>query len=208
MKKILAFVAAAFVLLAFSGCESMPSGDPAAALRDPTKGILVASVTADAGKLTNDGWFYVRKKGDKGDGVRLAASGLSLLGKDNDFPERSPRTGRLLAVPLEPGEYELFTWTLYIKALGGGYGYISPKTPPPPQAFTVSAGKITYLAYLHIDTITGKNIFGLPIPVGGNPEIADNFASDKALMLKKFPALSAWPMENAALSGAASWRLQ
>ena len=182
----------------------MPSGDSVAELNDKSKGILLASVTAETGKHTHDAWFYIRRKGDADNSERLAASGFSMFGKPNDFPQRSPRTGRLLAISLDPGEYELFTWTLYIQTFGG-YGYISPKNPPTPLPFSVVAGRITYLGYLHLDTLMGKNIFGLSIPAGGGPEITDNFEDDRSLMAQKFPMLTTWPLEKASLSGA-SWK--
>lgn len=198
--KILKILVLTWMLALFVGCASMPSGGSVAELGDKSKGVLLVSVTSERGKQTHDAWFYVRKKGEIDKNTRLAASGFSMFGKSNDFPQRSSRTGRLLAIPLEPGEYELFSWTLYIQVFGG-YGYISPKVAPPPLAVSVAAGKVTYLGYLHLDTLMGANVFGLSIPGGGRPFVTDNFEEDRALMASKFPMLAVWPLEKAELDG-------
>ena len=181
------------LLLFLSGCGSLPASIDANDKLDPTKGMIVASVTVDTGKHTNDSWFYFRKKGTE-EGKRLAAVGHTLIIKPNDYPDHPSRSGRLVAIPVEPGEYELYGWVLYIQTFGG-YGYIAPKTPPPAYTFTVTPGKITYLGALHVTTLMGKNIFGLQIPAGGEPEILDNYDADTALMKRKYPALSSWLVE-------------
>jgi hypothetical protein len=162
--------------------------------------VLLAALTTDDNSQVMDAWFFYRKKGSS-DELRLDAFGMAgLLMKPNDFAGRDTRKGRLLALPLEPGEYELFNWTLYVTRLGG-YGYLSPKTLPPPHPFAIRAGEITYLGGLHIDLILGKNLFGISMVFGGNPDIADQSTRDLLLLKEKYPNLSALPIRNAVPDG-------
>ena len=187
------------------GCTSMPTAiDPHAKI-DKSKGIILAAVTNDNNPQVMDAWFFYRKKGSD-EGLRMDAYGMAgLLSKPNDFQGQEQRTGRLLALPLEPGEYELINWMLYIyQPLG--YGYLSPKTPPPPHSFTIDPGTVTYLGNLHIDTMVGTLFLGLPIPVGGNPDIIDRQELDISLMHTKYPNLNGWPV-NISVPDRESWKI-
>lgn len=82
-----------------------------------------------------DAWFFYRLKGTT-DEHRLDAFSFAgsmarglfgrLVPTTNHFSGSGPEVGRLVAYPLEPGEYELYSWTLYVDR-AGGYGYVSPK---------------------------------------------------------------------------------
>jgi hypothetical protein len=152
-----------------------------------------------------DVWFFYRPKGTTQE-LRLDAYGMAgIFMKPNDFRGRDTRVGRLIALPLVPGEYELFNWMLYVTR-AGGYGYVSPKTPPPPHNFTIRAGAITYLGGLHVDPIMGKNVFGLPLVFGGSPDISDQSERDFAILKAKYPNISNWPVQSS-LPEAAQWRV-
>ena len=106
----------------------------------------------------------------------------------------------ITAIALEPGEYELYTWGLHVNAFGG-YGYIGPKSPPPPLPFTVKAGEVTYLGALHGETVMGRNIIGLPLAASGYPVIEDNRSRDEPMFRGRFPMLANWPITSANLNG-------
>ena len=160
---------------------------------DRRKGVLLAAVTSDGHFAIKDAWYFFRKKGTEEE-LRLDAFGLGgLFIKPDDYPDQKTIDGRLLAVILEPGDYELIGWMLYVSR-AGGYGYISPKSPPQPFPFTISSANITYLGNLHIDTVLAKNFFGIKIPAGGIPRISDNLEVDALLMKKKYPKLVDWPI--------------
>lgn len=170
-----------------------------------TKGVLLAAITSDGSPQVMDAWFFYRKRGTTEE-LRLDAFGMAgLIKKPNDFGGTDSRTGRLIALPLEPGEYELFNWMLYVTRLGG-HGYISPKTPPPPHSFTIRSGEITYLGGLHIDTILGKNTFGVSLAFGGNPDVTDQSARDLPLLKTKYPNLANWPVQTSVPDGR-QWKL-
>lgn len=192
------------MLLSLS-CASMPNPTEPTAKVDLSKGVLLAAVTSDGSSQVMDAWFFYRRKGTAEE-LRLDAFGVAgLLKKPNDFNSADSRMGRLIALPVEPGEYELFSWTLYVQRLGG-YGYISPKNPPPPHTFSIRAGEITYLGNLHVDTVLGKNPFGVSMAFGGNPEITDQSARDLPLLKSKYPNLAELPVKPSVPDGK-QWRL-
>lgn len=193
------------VLLLTVGCASMPDPIDPTAKVDIKKGILLAAITSDGSSQVMDAWFFYRKKGTTEE-LRLDAFGMAgLLKKPNDFEGKDSRMGRLIALPLEPGEYELFNWMLYVNRLGG-YGYLSPKTPPPPHSFTIRPGEITYLGGLHIDTILGKNPFGISLAFGGNPDITDQTVRDLSVLKTKYHNLTNWPVQTSIPDGR-QWKL-
>ena len=183
----------------------MPDSIEPTAKVDTTKGILLAAVTSDGSSQVMDTWFFYRRNGTIEE-LRLDAFGLAgLLKKPNDFAGNDSRMGRLIAIPLEPGEYELFNWMLYVNRLGG-YGYLSPKTPPPPHSFSIRAGAITYLGSLHVDTVLGKNTFGISMAFGGSPDITDQINRDLPILKRKYPNLADWPLQSSVPDGK-QWRL-
>lgn len=197
------FIVRAFLLLftakLLSGCASVPESIKATDKVDPQKGILLASVTIDDAPGVMDGWYFYKQKGSA-DEQRLDAVGLVWMTRPDDYPTDKSKDGRLIALPVKTGEYELSNWMLYISQLGG-FAQISPKTKPTPLTFNIQPGKITYLGNLHINTVSGKNIFGVEIPVGGDPIITNNQNIDFNLLKAKYPNLSSWPVQTNILDG-------
>lgn len=194
------------IVLFTAGCANFPSSLSPDQKPAPDRGVLVASVTADHHRQLNDAWFYVRRVGTQ-DPIRLSAFGpASYLYKSNDYPDHPSRRGQLVALPLEPGDYELFGWTLYLRVFGGN-GYISPKTPLPVVPFKVAAGRVTYLGSLHVDTLLGRNLIGLEIAAGGDAQVVDNFDADTRLLKTKYPNLAALPIDRQAPS-IPSWKAE
>lgn len=214
LHKLISRALALLSVVVVTGCANIPSGNPSAELGDKSKGVVTASLTYANGTHTMDAWFYIRQKGetDKDKSIRLGAkppatTGAGMLGmlmptRGTSFSEDPDRSGRVLAVSLPPGDYELYSWTLYIQVVGG-YGYISPKTPPPPLPFSVKAGQVTYLGNLHAETLMGKNLFGISVPGSGVATIKDERQRDQPLIDEKFPMLEGWPVVNADLNGKA-----
>lgn len=207
MKSIIFLRGMILLAVLLSGCTSMQGLVKANEPVDKNKGVLLASVTGDDNGSVLDSWYFYKKKGEE-KYSRLDALGVAEFGflRQDDYPNSKSRNGRLLAISLEAGDYELIGWKLYISQ-AGGYAYISAKTPPPPIAFTISSGSITYLGNLHIDTLTGKNFLGFTIPVGANPNISDNQKEDMELLKVKYPNLSDWPVEINVVKGN-PWRFQ
>lgn len=203
--------------LFLSACGQLPGAEPRIEGNNKNKGVIAASVTYLAGTRTMNAWFYVRKKGasDGSESIRLAAkpllsmsggAGLATMFRNIDFPDTPDRDGRIVAMSLEAGEYELYTWGLHTQ-VGGSYGNIQPAAPPSPIPFTVSAGSITYLGNLHGQAVLGKNALGLDVPAAGFAEITDKSGRDIPLLMDKFPMLEGWPVSTFRLNGNA-WRQQ
>lgn len=200
-----------FLTALLAGCVTQAQPIKSTDRVDPQQGILLASVTIDDARMVMDGWYFYRpqhsKQGKKpSDEQRLDAAndGMSMSEAD-DYPADKSKNGRLLAIPLKAGGYELTNWKLYI-AQAGGYGYISPRKEPTPLPFTIKAGQVTYLGNLHINTITRKNFFGVVMPFGAYPVIANNEQVDLNLLRTKYPNLAAWPVHSALLDGS-QWQL-
>ena len=170
---------------------------------DKSKGVLLAAVTSDNYNQVLDVWYYFRKKGSK-DENRLEAFGMFLLTRPNDYKDHKDKKGRLHAVSLEPGEYELYNWELMVTQAGGS-AVLSPKQQPAAISFTIFPGKITYVGDLHVVSLKGKNFFGLSVPAGGIPVISDNSAEDISLLQVKYPTLQDWPVEKS-VSATEKWQ--
>ncbi|WP_138922559.1 hypothetical protein [Hylemonella gracilis] len=198
-------VIAIFFIASFQfGCSSIKKfNDPEAGLSNPARGNVLVSITAEPEKYTHDAWIFIRKKGASGDvePTRLAAFGFTLMGfqKPNDYPEVSPSKGRLVAASLEPGEYELYNWQLYI-AVFGGNGYISPKDPPAPIYFTIKPSTTTYLGRIHIGTVLAKNIVGMNVAAGASPKFSNHFKRDSEIATQKFSSFATWPIDQVSIA--------
>jgi len=203
MKKALRFLLIPLLTLV-TGCsmtkESIQSSKPV----DKNLGIVLAAVTTKKAKFIEDANFYLKETGTKKE-KRIDAFGLSLFGQHDDYPEDKLRDGSLIALPLKPGDYELINWGLYT-ANGVSFTDIHPAKSPVPLKFTINPGEITYIGDLHIEPIMGKNLFGIKMPVGGNPGISDNSAVDLKLLREKYPNLQDWPVRTDVIDGSA-WNL-
>lgn len=198
-------------MLLLVGCVSSPQSIKPTDRVDSQQGILLASVTIDDARAVMDGWYFYRPKNSNTRKNRPvehrldAASAIIMSQASDDYPNNKSKNGRLLAIPIKAGDYELTNWTLYISQ-AGGYGYISPKKLPAPLPFTIQAGQITYLGNLHLNTITGKNFFGIVVPFGAYPVITNDEQVDLNLLKNKYPNLSNWPTHSALLDGS-KWQI-
>ena len=147
------------------------------------KGIILASVTTSS---NYDVWFYFKKK-DSTNEQRMDAVGSVFLFIKDDYEKIDGRMGILSAFEVEPGQYYLTRWNIYISTGTANYYYIGPKRGEGlPIPFTVKAGEITYLGNLHADTLYVENIFGFKIPISGKPSIKNNEVFDLQLLKKKY----------------------
>jgi|GEM_PF-6408637 len=203
MNKALYFLLIPLIILV-SGCsmtkESIQSSKPV----DKNLGIVLAAVTTKKAKLVEDANYYLRETGTKEE-QRIDAFEFSLFRRNDDYPEDKSRDGSLIALPLKPGEYELYNWGIYI-ANGVSFTEIHPVKPPVPLKFTIRPGEITYIGDLHIEPIMDKNFLGISTPRGGNPSISDNSAVDLQLLRIKYPNLQDWPVRIDVIDGSA-WNL-
>lgn len=187
-------VFASIVSLVLSGCflnnQALVKKDENV---DENKGVLLTSVTTAPDRWVMNAWFFYKAIGDEKE-WRLDAFADGILWKIDDFPNIESKEGRLLAVPLDPGEYELTNWTLYVRRLGG-YGYIEPKIAPQPIGFSISPGQITYLGNLHIEPVLGKNVFGVKMPFGALPIASSQLEIDKLLVHQKYSGINGWPIQ-------------
>lgn len=190
-------------LLLLHGCASTPEGMDQSSAVDKSRGVLLATITHDGNPQVLDAWFYFRRKGSTDEQRLDAHDNADMLIRGFALTQKAGPAGRLLAVPLEPGDYELFNWTLYVSRLGG-YAYIGPKDPPPVHRFAIRPGVVTYLGELHLDAVLGKNPFGVSLVFGAAPAISDQSVRDRARLPSRYPGLVDWPMD-VAVPDPAGW---
>ncbi len=204
----------AVALALLPGCASFSPPIDNAEEVDPSKGVLLAGLSTGGSYQVKDAWFFYRLKGTT-DEHRLDAFSFAgsmarglfgrLVPTTNHFSGSGPEVGRLVAYPLEPGEYELYSWTLYVDR-AGGYGYVSPKNRPPPHSFKIQAGTITYLGGLHVNAILGPNTLGFDMVFGGDPDIRDRSDRDLSLLKSLYPTIAGWPIQKSVPDGA-QWKI-
>jgi hypothetical protein len=85
---------------------------------------------------------------------------------------KAPR-GRLVAIEVPQGAYELYSWQTY--GIGAGRPFSIP--------FKVVRGKISYVGNVYIEILTEENIFRVVV--------SDKSKRDLSLLLRKYPRIKA-----------------
>lgn len=179
-----------FVLTFLLGCSNSASNIKSDYVLAPnSKGIVFGTVSNEGG---SDGWVYINKKGSK-ENIRLEAVGISGFAKEISS---GMKKGSLFTLDLDPGVYEINSWTLYVFVAGfNSYYYLSPQNPKPIE-FEVKANQATYLGSYNIKAHMGKNIFQLPVVSGAHGVIANEIMRDKSLFDAKYPQLKGLKLIN------------
>ncbi len=69
------------------------------------------------------------------------------------------------------------------------------------QQFTVEPGEIVYIGSHELDSSTGNNWLGMPIPAKAVVRVLDEFEEDKALLYRVRPELKSAPIRDAFVDG-------
>lgn len=195
MKRRLVLGAAACAALMLA-CTTTGNIEPAAvAARDPGKALLVLSVTHDWGPpsplfgaaLGGGVRFHVELRGAGLEGGRTSLPSLTDTGMSMQTPF-DKIWGRLYVRELAPGDYEFVSWRLE-QNTGVGWRSFTPKAPPPALPVTLRAGTVTYIGNVHAETVWGRNLLGMPLLAGGQPELRNEAERDLALLYKDYPQL-------------------
>ena len=159
MRKVLLFAA----LLA-AGCANLDAVSPTSTDLDPTQGYALVSLSHSGyGWLENLVVTY-RKRGGI-DNLRQIAIVPRTLYREpeagvllRDAERRMIGELKLLSLP--PGDYEFVSWSALASRGNVGLAIVEttwkPVDPPPPLAFSVSAGKVTYVGNLDISIPSPK----------------------------------------------------
>jgi len=159
----------------------------------PGTGMIVGSVTAPrVGQYWEISRFRYRKPGESESGVLESASPISnalwikgqpvLPGWTVPDPGLEQQLGRLFAVELAAGTYEIFQLDSNRRLL----------IHMQPLRFEVQAGEILYLGNLHVRYCLYKpdrRVFRSYVNAG-IPSVRDEAQRDLPLLLRKFPALT------------------
>ena len=76
----------------------------------------------------------------------------------------------------------------------------APKVPPPKLEFTMEPGQIMYIGNFHLQIESGKNFFGMKIPVGGMPTIKSEYDRDIRNFHEKYPQFKGQEITNNVLN--------
>lgn len=101
---------------------------------------------------------------------------------DFDTPDAA---GMVLVKQIEPGEYELFNFSLFENGYPAQITFSAKNDFS--VKFTVEPGKTTYLGRYVLHPTTGKSLIGLTVPAGGVFEIFDETENDLAIARTKNP---------------------
>ena len=94
--------------------------------------------------------------------------------------------GRTYLINLNPGKYAITEWRFVIP------GYPSTRSAEDKIdtfEFEINAGDYLYLGNFHIETVMGKNIFGIAIPAGVDIKVRNKKERDLKDLKRKFPKL-------------------
>ncbi len=101
----------------------------------------------------------------------------------DDFHDSTGR-GRVFAINLKPGNYEVCHWVL-----DTGHAVFTPSEEFS-VPFEIKAGRSTYVGDFHFAIGRGQNLFGMPLPYLEGAERRDNWARDLAALKRKYPAVN------------------
>jgi hypothetical protein len=181
-------------------------GEDAAPGFEAGGGMIAGSVTAPfASRFHHGVQFRYRSLGGDGSrqGVLTSASSLRFVpylpscGEDG----LEPQCGRLFAVELPAGDYEVFQLTV----ASGGSGY---SLPIQTWRFSVSPGQVSYLGSLHMQYCEGlfRNTRGGIL--GGELSIRDEYPRDVDLLRGRFRQLAGLPVRKQLLPATViRWRV-
>ena len=104
-----------------------------------------------------------------------------------------------IVIPVPAGSYEIVGWSMTGSGSSGPVTVMNRK--PIKVPFEVKPGEATYVGSYHALAISGRNLLGFPIFAEGLILAKDDFAGDKAKIVKKYPSLKQTPFK---ASGASS----
>lgn len=194
MKLKIRTVAALVIFGLLSGCETTGSvsknTDPAAL---GSTGLVLFTVTHD-----KDNEHLLRRAADVKVFVELhdldrgTALPRAFSNMETPYPIMSTPFdkvwGRFFVRELPAGRYAFTSWS-GVQNNGVMTSTATLKKPPPPQAFIVSAGSVTYLGNLHGHLVWRKGMSGIDLLGAVAVEIRNEEERDLALILKDYPQL-------------------
>ncbi|MGB7302140.1 MAG: hypothetical protein WBD34_22690 [Burkholderiaceae bacterium] len=190
----------ALTLLFLQGCTTADFAQSISSERpvDVAKsGVLLVNINTHI--YASDGWLFIRPTGEERP-FRIDANGFDPL---TEWDRVNGLKGRVFAMSLPPGDYEIHNWTLY--AYGDNYGarFFKPASPPPSFPFTIRRGEVTYIGHF---TVQARSYYRAPFdqirsPWGGRPrffgafaKVVDNEAQDIQAFRKGYPSLRHLPI--------------
>lgn len=179
MGRTLVSVVSALALTACAGQTGQYAG--------PDAGYAMASLAADTGTEYSSHRFLFRSRDGTREGEFVWLQNNWFSSDKPDFTQPG-KAGELTVVKLAPGEYELYSYSVFQN------GYPATMTYGPRESFaipfTVKTGQATYLGeYMAVATF-GKNIFGGTVNGGPIYVVSDELTRDTAIAKAEMPAIA------------------
>jgi len=160
------------------GCAvSDIDGDPQA-VQPTNRGLLVGSISYE-GRYSGYSVHYRGANGEE-QRIQIGQGGMIPLSTTQSNFTDKRATGRAFAVPLAPGDYEFYQWTVQ----SGAWRLAS--TAPFSVRFTVKPGEAVYIGNFAFLQTDGR---GLSV-TGARLDYRENAARDLPLLRKMFPILA------------------
>ena len=145
----------------------------------PNKSIITGSVDLFGG---NYGWYDLKQ---------ISTGKTQIISATNRNDKLTWRSsggyGRTFLLELDPGKYEIFSWTYFMPA-AGGESKLTPREMKP-ITLDLKPGESIYLGSFNFKTTYGKNTFGITIPAGVKINITNEKSRDFENLKKKYPQL-------------------
>ncbi len=188
--QLIRFLILITVFITLSGCTSKDILKPNQKIKKDD-GIAVIALVDDKSIITSmSGEIGYKKVGSKDTQYLKSENDYNPF--DNDFKNNNKVWGRVFAIKLPAGRYELSNWAM---SNYGSKSYVIPKRVEPIY-FDIKPHTVTYLGnYFFKTKFEGKNLFGYPIPNGGEVIITNQYNTDMQIAKKKYPNIKNLPTQ-------------
>jgi hypothetical protein len=172
-------ILAVFFAVVLAGCASVDSIP--ADYAGPDAGKVVISIGAATGTEYSSYSLLFRKQKSTGSAEKQAVGRFTYF-QTNMFYKQAPdfhtngEAGVVLVQALPPGDYAIYNFDVFNNAGTVQSHYFSKVDISIP--FTVRPGQTTYLGNYQANHLSGKNMFGMPLPAGAVFIVSDRLASE------------------------------
>ena len=189
--KIIRYAFLCFVLFLIYGCALTPILPETLTHTDLEhgNGILVGSISRESvdWPYYNYGIFFRRIGGKKRYLIEIRGEWAGYWSWKSEFSDNfkgDDASGSLFAFILPAGDYEIYQY--FLRSHTGPQERVFRATKDFSIKFTIRPGEIGYIGEFLGQAIMTKDIIGIPVPVGGNWRLRNQFTRDIQLLTEKY----------------------
>ena len=155
----------------------------------PDAGKVVISIGAASGTSYSSYSLLFRRRETSSVNDTKRTQGQFVFFQKNMFSKQKPdyqaaaESGVVLVQSLPPGSYEIFNFDIFFNAgtVQNNYSSKLPFSIP----FIVRPGQTTYLGNYQANKMTGRNLFGIPLPAGAVFVVSNRRGAELAIAQMK-----------------------